>query len=60
MIRRLLPPTVVTVDTRADRADETVFPGEADLIANAVEVRRREFITARRCAREALRQLGHP
>jgi 4'-phosphopantetheinyl transferase EntD len=36
-----------------------VFPGEEDLIANAVEVRRREFVTARRCAREALAKLGH-
>ena len=28
-------------------------------VANAVEVRRREFVTARRCAREALAKLGH-
>ena len=38
---------------------EPVFPGEEDLIANAVDSRRREFVTARRCAREALAKLGH-
>jgi 4'-phosphopantetheinyl transferase EntD len=40
-------------------AGEPVFLGEEDLVANAVESRRREFITARRCAREALAKLGH-
>ena len=29
------------------------------MVANAVEARRREFVTARRCAREALAKLGH-
>ncbi len=60
MIEQLLPPAVVAVEAFADRAGEAVHPGEADLIADAVERRRREFITARRCAREALRRLGHP
>ncbi|MBM0276125.1 4'-phosphopantetheinyl transferase family protein [Micromonospora tarensis] len=60
MIAHLLPRTVVAVETFTDRPGETVFPGEADLIANAVDGRRREFITARRCAREALLRLGHP
>jgi enterobactin synthetase component D / holo-[acyl-carrier protein] synthase len=60
MIERLLPRSVVAVEAFADRAGEAAHPGEADLIANAVEVRRREFITARRCAREALQRLGRP
>ncbi|MGC4746996.1 4'-phosphopantetheinyl transferase family protein [Micromonospora sp. DT201] len=60
MIHQLLPRTVVAVEAFTDRAGETVFPGEADLVANAVEGRRREFITARRCAREALQQFGYP
>ncbi|MDG4810791.1 4'-phosphopantetheinyl transferase superfamily protein [Micromonospora sp. WMMD1120] len=60
MIAHLLPRTVVAVETFTDRPGEAVFPGEADLIANAVDGRRREFITARRCAREALLQLGRP
>jgi 4'-phosphopantetheinyl transferase EntD len=60
MIEQLLPRGVVAVEAFADRPDEEAHPGEADLIANAVESRRREFITARRCAREALRRLGRP
>lgn len=59
MIERLLPPTVVVVEAFADDPNEPVFPGEEDLIAAAVEVRRREFVTSRRCAREALHRLGH-
>ena len=60
MIERLLPSAVVAVEAFTDRPGESPFPGEEDLIANAVDGRRREFITARRCAREALRRLGHP
>jgi enterobactin synthetase component D / holo-[acyl-carrier protein] synthase len=60
VIQQLLPQNVVVVEAFADRPGEPVFPGEEDLIANAVESRRREFITARRCAREALVSLGYP
>ncbi|GAA3348296.1 4'-phosphopantetheinyl transferase [Amorphoplanes nipponensis] len=60
MIDRLLPPAVVPVEAFADRPGEPVFPGEQDLIGDAVEGRRREFVTGRRCAREALGRLGHP
>jgi 4'-phosphopantetheinyl transferase EntD len=60
MIESLLPPTVVAFEEFADIPGEAAFPGEEDLIANAVDARRREFITARRCARRALAQLGHP
>ncbi|MDH6264202.1 4'-phosphopantetheinyl transferase superfamily protein [Bradyrhizobium sp. BR13661] len=59
MIEKLLPDGVVAVETFEDVAGEQSFPGEDFLIANAVESRRREFITARRCAREALARLGH-
>nr|ASV46775.1 4'-phosphopantetheinyl transferase [uncultured bacterium] len=59
MIERLLPEGVVTVEAFDDVPGEPVFPGEEDLVANAVESRRREFVTARRCAREALARLGH-
>ncbi|WP_412734912.1 4'-phosphopantetheinyl transferase family protein [Krasilnikovia sp. MM14-A1259] len=55
----LLPAAVVVVEARGDTTAEPVFPGEEDLVANAVEGRRREFVTARRCAREALARLGH-
>jgi 4'-phosphopantetheinyl transferase EntD len=50
----------VAVEAFEDMPGEAPFPGEEDLIARAVEVRRREFITARRCARAALRAFGIP
>ena len=58
MIELLLPTGVLVVEAFEDVADEAVFPGEEDLIQNAVESRRREFVTSRRCAREALARLG--
>ncbi|HEX8631380.1 MAG TPA: 4'-phosphopantetheinyl transferase superfamily protein [Catenuloplanes sp.] len=60
MIESLLPPGVVPVEAFADVPGENPFPGEEDLVARSVEGRRREFITARRCAREALGRLGYP
>ena len=60
MIGRLLPSAAVPVEAFADLPGEAAFPGEEDLIANAVPGRRHEFITARRCAREALGRLGFP
>jgi 4'-phosphopantetheinyl transferase EntD len=60
VIEALLPSTVVAVEAYEDVPGEAPFPGEEDLIAKAVEGRRREFITARRCARAALRAFGHP
>jgi 4'-phosphopantetheinyl transferase EntD len=60
VIEALLPPTVVAVEAFDDVPGETPFPGEEDLVAKAVEGRRREFITARRCARAALRTFGYP
>jgi 4'-phosphopantetheinyl transferase EntD len=59
MIEQLLPAGVMAVEAFEDVPGEPVFPGEEDLVANAVENRRREFVTARRCAREALAKLGH-
>jgi 4'-phosphopantetheinyl transferase EntD len=50
----------VAVEAFADVPGEDPFPGEEDLVARAVHGRRREFITARRCAREALGHLGYP
>jgi 4'-phosphopantetheinyl transferase EntD len=60
MIEPLLPPTVIAVEAFADIPGEAVFPGEEDLVGKAVAKRRQEFITARRCAREALERLGYP
>jgi 4'-phosphopantetheinyl transferase EntD len=59
VIEQLLPPVVEVVEAVTDEVGEAVFPGEEDLVANAVDGRRREFITARRCAREALGRLGY-
>ncbi|GIF15017.1 4'-phosphopantetheinyl transferase family protein [Actinoplanes teichomyceticus] len=60
MLAGLLPPAVVAVEAFDDIDGEPPFPGEEGLVARAVEVRRREFVTARRCARQALAGLGHP
>ena len=58
-IRGLLPDVVVAGEAFDDRPGEAPFPGEEDLIARAVDGRRREFVTARRLAREALAELGY-
>jgi 4'-phosphopantetheinyl transferase EntD len=55
----LFPVPVVHVELFHD-VHEDLFPEESHVIASAVGKRRREFITARSCAREALRRLGHP
>ncbi|MEU4477544.1 4'-phosphopantetheinyl transferase superfamily protein [Micromonospora sp. NPDC023966] len=59
MIEALLPPAAVPVEAFSDIPGEAPYPGEEDLLARAVEARRREFVTARRCAREALARLGY-
>jgi 4'-phosphopantetheinyl transferase EntD len=60
VIADLLPSCVRTAEEFDDIDGESPFPGEERLIASAVEGRRREFITARRCARRALAALGLP
>ncbi|GAA1254859.1 4'-phosphopantetheinyl transferase superfamily protein [Sphaerisporangium rubeum] len=58
MIRELLPPWVVAVETGEDPADAWLYPQEAAVVRGAVDARRREFTTVRHCARAALRELG--
>ncbi|GGT07037.1 putative 4'-phosphopantetheinyl transferase [Planobispora rosea] len=62
MIETILPPFVVSADTFADvnPAEEMLFPEEEAAITKAVDKRRNEFITARACARRALKLLGRP
>ncbi|MFC8270629.1 4'-phosphopantetheinyl transferase [Streptomyces cinereoruber] len=61
MIERLVPEGVVAVDAFEDVAEPgDLHPEEAALIARAVDTRRREFTTARWCARRALAGLGAP
>jgi 4'-phosphopantetheinyl transferase EntD len=60
VIEELLPQGVAAVDTREDWLDIELFPQELEALGQAVEKRRREFITARACARKALERLGLP
>ncbi|MBF8187053.1 4'-phosphopantetheinyl transferase superfamily protein [Nonomuraea sp. K274] len=60
MIAGLLPPSVSCVERFDDALDAELMPGEAELIARAIEARRREFTTTRHCARQALAVLGFP
>ncbi|MEU8071903.1 4'-phosphopantetheinyl transferase superfamily protein [Micromonospora sp. NPDC049151] len=59
MIEALLPAGALAVEAFTDVPGEAPYPGEEDLIARAVSGRRQEFVTARRCAREALARLGY-
>lgn len=59
MLERILPEEASVAATRGDLEVE-LFAEEEATIARAVEKRRREFVTARACAREALAQLGRP
>lgn len=59
MLEEILPGCVAVAATR-EELDTELFPEEEEAIANAVERRRREFVTARACARAALARLGLP
>jgi 4'-phosphopantetheinyl transferase EntD len=60
MIEEILPSSVVAIEARYDPLDATLFPEERSVVDHAVEKRRREFTTARACARVALGKLGLP
>lgn len=60
MIEAILPNAVTAVEAREDSADIVLFPAEEASLGQAVEKRRREFTTARACAREAFSRLGLP
>ncbi|MCX2730374.1 4'-phosphopantetheinyl transferase superfamily protein [Saccharopolyspora sp. NFXS83] len=60
MIERLLPGELAWEETRTDPPDAWLFDEEAAVIARAVDKRRREFTTARHCARAALAKVGVP
>lgn len=57
MIELLLPSPVATAEAYADVSGAS-FPEELAAVAYAVESRRREFLTVRHCARQALARLG--
>ena len=56
--RRALPQEVSAVETFADALGISLFAEEEAALARSVAKRRREFITARSCARTALARLG--
>lgn len=58
MLEKILPSGVASAELLDYPEDLQVHPAEAHLIAKSVEKRRRDFIGARYCAREALKQLG--
>jgi 4'-phosphopantetheinyl transferase EntD len=60
VIEQILPNSVVAVEARHDPTDVKLFPEEEIALGRAVEKRRREFTTARVCARSALEKLGFP
>lgn len=60
MIGDILPPEVAVAEAFRDVLDADLFPEEEQAVVNAVDKRRREFATARVCAREALAKLGLP
>lgn len=60
MIEKILPVGVASAEAFDDAAEPGLFPGEQAFIAGAVESRRREFGTVRRCARAAMAALGIP
>jgi 4'-phosphopantetheinyl transferase EntD len=59
LLRRLLPTDVAVREAWSDDVPTLLWPEEAAHVHRAVERRRLEFGTARRCAREAMADLGH-
>jgi 4'-phosphopantetheinyl transferase EntD len=60
VIEAIVPPEVMAEESFGDLPDVTLFPGEEAVVSRAVGKRRREFATARGCARAALARLGLP
>jgi enterobactin synthetase component D / holo-[acyl-carrier protein] synthase len=60
MIEQILPSQVAAVESFGDDPAAVLFPEECAAIARASESRRREFATARSCARSAMARLGLP
>ncbi|MEU8001731.1 4'-phosphopantetheinyl transferase superfamily protein [Catellatospora sp. NPDC049111] len=58
MMGPLLPAAATVVEAFDDTVPAPLFPEEEQLVARAVDKRRTEFATARRCAREALARHG--
>jgi 4'-phosphopantetheinyl transferase EntD len=60
VIEAILPDAAAAEEAFADMPGVVLFPEEEAVLARAVDKRRREFTTARACARAALARLGLP
>jgi 4'-phosphopantetheinyl transferase EntD len=60
VIEQILPAGVASAEEFGDPPALMLFPEEEALLGRAVDKRRREFTTARACARTALASLGIP
>jgi 4'-phosphopantetheinyl transferase EntD len=60
VIEEILPDTAIAVEAFDDPPGTELFAAEEAAIGRAVDKRRREFTTARGCARAALERLGLP
>jgi 4'-phosphopantetheinyl transferase EntD len=60
VIEEILLPAVAAAEAFEDPPEAVLFPEEQAVIGRAVDRRRREFATARACARAALARLGQP
>lgn len=58
MIEKILPTGVEYAELFSDPPELEPHPSEAALISRAVEKRRREFVSVRHCARQAMGKLG--
>ena len=59
MLEEILPQEVVSQECFGEPRPGGLFPAEEAAVANAVDRRRREYATVRRCARACLRSLGY-
>jgi 4'-phosphopantetheinyl transferase EntD len=59
VLAQILPPQVVSAELFGEPRAGGLLPAEQAAVANAVELRRREYATVRRCARSCLRRLGY-
>jgi 4'-phosphopantetheinyl transferase EntD len=60
VLEEIVPPEVMTAEAFGDDREAWLFPEEEAAVATSVASRRREFATARACARTALGRLGQP
>jgi enterobactin synthetase component D / holo-[acyl-carrier protein] synthase len=60
MLAEIMPPEVAADEAFGDLLDIVLFPEEEAALGRAVDKRRREFTTARACARAGLARLGVP